>query len=148
MSRTFPLFLGVSVAAWLIFGLGAAVGSTWVAVAGLITVVAGPFAVAAYHWRGALASPFTAASRWRRSLSLPFSKGAAGLVAGGALFYVAVWATTIAPYPCAPDDFDCRTVGSQWELSLILVLAVTLASVASAAVGAVIGSRLLPRVAA
>ena len=148
MSRTFPLFLSAGAVAWLIFGLGAVVGLTWIALAGLIAVVAGPFVVAAYRWRGALASPFAAASRWRRGLSSPFSKAAAGLFMAGTLFYAAFWATTIAPFPCAPDDFGCRTVGSQWELSLMLVLIVTLASVASAAVGALVGSRLFPQVAA
>ena len=134
MSRTFLLFFCTGAAEWLIFGLAAAVQSGYIAVAGLIAVVSAPLVVAVYHWRITPASPF--------------SKAAAGLAVSGAFFYAILWATTIAPYSCPPDDFECLTVGSQWELSLMLVFALTLVSVASAALGAAIGSRLLPRVAA
>lgn len=119
---------------WLICGLAAAVHSGDFAVVSLIAVVSVPLVVAASHWR---ITP-----------SKPFSKAAGAMATSGACCYVALWATTIAPYPCALDDFECRTVGSQWELSLMVVFALTLASVASAALGAAIGSRLFPRVSA
>lgn len=54
------------------------------------------------------------------------------------------WWLYIRPHLCAPDDFDCLTVGSQWELGLIAVVALFVVAEFSAAVGALIGYRWWP----
>ncbi len=144
VSRPFLSFFGANSTAWAILWLGALTERVWAGFLGMIAIIGVVFIVAVYHWRGAPASPFAAASRYRRSASSPFSKAVAGLLASGVVVYAVIWILTIAPYSCEPDDFDCLTVGSQWVESLFFVVVFTVAPIASAALGALVGFRFLP----
>ncbi|OZC03989.1 hypothetical protein [Rubricoccus marinus] len=139
LSNSFVLFFGTGLAAWAVLAVASwgAENSVFpypIGGAAFVVFLAAPGLVALNRWRREIPAP---PSR-RQRLPTPFWKAVQGLVASSGTAGALLWAIS-RPEPCAPDDFECMTVGDPTAMLAFGLALVVIALIASAGAGAVIG---------
>ena len=127
MSRTFLLFLGVGALGWACWYLAMNVSEVSKSATPLLLGLS-------------LVLPAVAAGVWWQRNSQPYRAAVGGLFASGALSFT-YWFWFLVATPSL-DDFEARTVGSQWELTLVLFVVICAIWALCAGAGAAVGSRL------